>query len=493
MEQGKILIVDDDPLVREALSRILVTVRSYTTDTAGDGLDALEKLKENNYDLIFVDLMMPRMNGMDFLRETRKLYPSAPVVMITAAPTLDNAVNAMKEGAKDFITKPFKVNDVTSTADRLIGERRLLEKMASSNHEESIKKLNAELFSKLQEISILQTIGNELDGLYDNREIYEKIVEMATRLLRVKEACFGIVENGSVKIKKAVGLKEKEVSVAGTFLSNVVDAKKHYIASAGEASPYSGHALTSQLLALPLAMNNEIFGLLCVSNKADGTVFTDDEISLAQTFARKSAQRIENNALYEVFYNNMINTLKALVISIEARDIYTKNHSERVTSYALQIAEAMGLDSEEKDVIRFGGYLHDIGKIGVRDTILLKPGRLSDSEMSEIQLHPMIGANIITPLRFFPKEREIILYHHEKFNGKGYPEGRSGEHIPLNARILAVADTYDAMTSSRPYREALPHETAMEEIRRCSQSQFDGDVVRAFLQTPAGRGGSNGS
>jgi HD-GYP domain-containing protein (c-di-GMP phosphodiesterase class II) len=119
----------------------------------------------------------------------------------------------------------------------------------------------------------------------------------------------------------------------------------------------------------------------------------------------------------------------------------------------------------------------------VRDTILMKPGRLTPEERTEINLHPVIGGNIIKPLRFFPKERDLILHHHENYNGSGYPDGLAGNGIPITARILAVADAYDAMTSSRPYRAAMTHDRAAAELLRCSQTQFDGEIVRAFLQT----------
>lgn len=494
MEKGKILIVDDDQAVRDVLSDILCNAGGYKTDVAVNGLDGIEKIRGNNYDIIFTDLTMPGLGGMDLLREAVRMKPAVPVVVITGFSTMDNAINAMKEGARDFITKPFKIDRVTSVVERIMGERRLLGNIAvSGDYRASMERLNAELFKKLQEIAVLQSISTELDGLYNNREVYERIVEMATRLLVVKEASFGILEDGCLKIKMAIGSMQRDTAIAGSIMERVVNTKNYYIASFGEVNPYTGIPLTSPLFLIPLTINDEVFGILSLSNKADGTAFTDDEVSLAITFAKKAAMRIENNALYEVFYNNLINTLKSLVMSIEARDSYTKQHSERVTSISLQIADVMNLGEDERDAIRFGGYLHDIGKIGVRDTVLLKPGRLTPEEVSEIRMHPVIGDNIIKPIKFFPRERELILHHHENFDGSGYPDGLAGEEIPLIVRILTVADTYDAMTSSRPYRRARSHDFAIEELKRCSNSQFDGDVVRAFLQTPAGRGKAYGT
>jgi len=484
MQKGRILIVDDDPLVRDVLAAIFFTHGQYVTESAADGMAGIEKVKSGDYDVVFTDLTMPGITGIDFMRAAVKLKPSLPVVVITGNSTIDNAINAMREGARDFITKPFNVATVTSVADRIVGEKRLLSSIDNGDNRDSfIGRLNSELFKRLQEISILQAISTELDTLYNNKDIYEKIVEMAARLLTVKEVSFGIIEVGALKMRKAVGMSERDVPLSGTLFERVVTTGRHYLASFGETNPFTGALLTAPFFAIPFAINEEVFGIMCLANKGDGTAFTDDEVSLALTFAKKAAQRIENNALYEVFYNNLINTLKSLVISIEARDSYTKDHSERVTAYALRIADAMHLNAEERDALAFGGYLHDIGKIGVRDTILMKPGELTPEERAEINLHPVIGGNIIKPLRFFPKERDLILHHHENFDGSGYPDGLAGTNIPVTARILAVADAYDAMTSSRPYRPSRTHKLAAAELLRCSHSQFDAEIVRAFLQT----------
>ncbi len=490
MEAGRILIVDDDPIVRSVLSDLLETVGNYTTDCAEDGLDGIRKVTDNDYDIVFTDLTMPRLTGIDFLKETKKIRPQLPVVVITGHGTLDNAINAMREGAKDFITKPFNIATVASVAERTIGEKKLLEKLLGpGDYDGSVGRLNTELFKKLQEISILQALSTEIDSMYDNKKIYEQIVEMASRIIATREISFGIIENGWFKTKSALGTSLKHIPVANTLLAYVIESQTHYLAMNGEINPHTGTTLTSQFFSIPFTIHHEVFGILNFCDKVDGTGFSDGEVSLVLTFAKKAAQRIENNALYEVFHNNLINTLKSLVSSIEARDPYTQRHSDRVTRYALEIANVMNLSPEGKDAINFGGYLHDIGKIGVRDTILLKPDKLTPEEYAEIKLHPVIGDTIIKPIKFFPKEREVILYHHERFDGSGYPHGLAGSSIPLTARILAVADTYDAMTTSRPYRTALTHEQAVAEIKRCSNTQFDGEVVRAFLQTAAIKGG----
>jgi len=493
MHKEKVLIVDDDGIVREVLADILSTICGFEADTAIDGLEGLKKLQTNLYDIVFTDLNMPRLGGMDLLKESVRLYPSLPVVMITGLSTVDTAVSAMKEGAKDFIIKPFQIEKVVSVAERIIGERKLLKEIASdTSTEESIQRINAELFKKLQEISNLHAISLELDEIYNNKEIYKKIVEMAVKLLAVRHAFFAMVEGDSLRIRQSTGLGCQEFKIKGSIFEGVIQNKSYGIISNNRTGIFKELPLHSEILLIPFTLKEEVFALLGLYDKADNTAFTEEEIAIILTFAKKASLRIENNALYEVFYNNLINTLKSLVIGIEARDSYTKQHSERVAIYSLQIADVIGLGEEDKDAIRFGGYLHDIGKMGVRDTVLLKPGKLTPDEMAEIKLHPLKGDEIIKPIKFFPKERELVRYHHERFDGKGYPDRLEGHEIPLLARILSVADAYDAMTSSRPYREARTHEYTVQEIKRCSGTQFDPEIVKAFLQTPVGKGINNG-
>ena len=487
--RAKILIVDDDIVVRDVLKEIISQI-GFNCELAANGKEGLEKLKGSEYDMIFTDITMPVMDGLEFLKRIKDITPFTPVAIITGYPTLENAVEAMKEGARDFIVKPFNVEKIKTTIERLLKERRLMGNPKTIS-QEGLKK---ELIRRLHEIAILQSITSELDELYDNRIIYEKIVDMASRLLMAKEVTFGIIKSEKISIESSTFNEEiehatkKEIPLTEPF-EGLLKNRNYILLNPGEKNPLNGSLLKTQLIALPLIINGEVFGILTITDRIDRESFTEDEIYLAQTFAKKASLRIENNALYELFYNNLLNTLRSLIASIEARDSYTKQHSERVTNYALQISHVMGLSAEERESLQFGGYLHDIGKIGVRDTILLKPGNLTEEEMAEIRLHPVIGEGIVRPLKFLPSERQVILYHHERFDGKGYPEGLEGERIPLLARILAVADTYDAMTSTRPYRRALSHDEAIRELKANSGTQFDPEVVKAFLLTTAGKGG----
>jgi len=194
---------------------------------------------------------------------------------------------------------------------------------------------------------------------------------------------------------------------------------------------------------------------------------------------KQQKNEIEN--AYEKLHRTYRDTIATLSRAVDARDPYTSGHSERVASIAKKIAKKMGIPKKEFEQIELAAQFHDIGKIGVPDSILLKPGKLTDIEFNAIKDHPVIGTNILNNIEFLNESLPIILHHHETYDGRGYPNGISGAEIPLGSRIISIADTYDAMTSDRPYRKALSHEEAIREILKCRGTQFDSEIVDAAL------------
>ena len=174
--------------------------------------------------------------------------------------------------------------------------------------------------------------------------------------------------------------------------------------------------------------------------------------------------------------------LSVLSRAIEARDPHTRGHSVRVTALAESIALRLGWSEERLALLHVGGPLHDIGKLAISDEVLSKPGRLDDDELAQIREHPKLGARLLLRVSAFRKALPYVLYHHERWDGTGYPTGRAGEQIPVEARVLAIADAFDAMTSDRPYRRALSRDEALAEVERCSGTQFDPEIVSVFLE-----------
>lgn len=325
-KDARIMVVDDEATIREVLQRTLEG-EGYACLTASDAEDAISHLKKGDIDLVLTDIMMPGKTGVELLGDIRADYPDTAVIMLTAVADAQTAINAMKQGASDYVTKPFNLVEVMMSVDRALEKRSLL-------------------------------IANR-----DYRNLLEQKVEEQTEQIRI------------------------------TFLGAV----------------------------------------------------------------------------------------KSLVEALEAKDPYTNGHSKRVTEIAVTLAVELGLSRQEQDQIRLAGLVHDIGKIGVPEEILHKPDKLSDVEFEFIKEHPTIGEKILKPIINDRQVLAIVRYHHERFAGGGYPEGISGEDIPLGARLMAVADAYDAMTSSRPYRGALSPKKAKSQLLANRGSQFDPEAVDLFI------------
>jgi putative nucleotidyltransferase with HDIG domain len=236
----------------------------------------------------------------------------------------------------------------------------------------------------------------------------------------------------------------------------------------------------SSLMLVPLKIREKIFGVLTAAVCKGKHRFSEKELYYLAFMTQSAAHAIENLALYENIYQNLFATLYAFVKALEARDLYTRQHSSRVTGIALIIGRQLQCSTEELDIVNFAGHLHDIGKIGIRDDILLKPGRLTPEEYEKIKEHPVIGAGILEQLGLWEKERQIIRGHHERFDGTGYPDGLRRQEIPLLARILSVADVYDALASDRAYRQRMEESIIMKIIHEGAGTQFDPEVVAAF-------------
>jgi putative nucleotidyltransferase with HDIG domain len=233
-------------------------------------------------------------------------------------------------------------------------------------------------------------------------------------------------------------------------------------------------------IVIPVFIKSELLGILSVWEKPGHGPFTEEEVLLLLTLCRKAALSLENQFLYESLYQSLLETLKALVTTLEARDPYTRAHSQRVSHYATALAAKMGCNKEEQDIVTVAGFLHDIGKVGICDAILFKREPLTPAEYEIIKAHPIIGEQIVQHLGYFSREKSIIRHHHEWWDGRGYPDGLMKHQIPFLSRILTVADAFDAITTDRPYRAGRPFREALEELECWAGIQFDTEAVVAF-------------
>ncbi len=237
------------------------------------------------------------------------------------------------------------------------------------------------------------------------------------------------------------------------------------------------------IIAVPMVYQNKVLGVITLYSRKSRN-FSNEEIKALSIFASQAAIAMQESRYCEDIHVNYFNTMHTLVLAIEARDPYTRGHTERVTKYAMEVARVLKMHETELETLRYAAEVHDIGKISIPDFILNKPGRLTPAERAMIELHPVKGAEILDPLDFLRPAIPIVRHHHERFDGTGYPDGLGRDRIPLMSRILACADSFDAMTSERPYRRRkLSIDEALTEIKNNSGSQFDPHIAQLFIKT----------
>jgi HD-GYP domain-containing protein (c-di-GMP phosphodiesterase class II) len=278
-----------------------------------------------------------------------------------------------------------------------------------------------------------------------------------------------------------------DAALVGELKAELDSALPRLLANGRHAMTISAPDDTRTALAAVIPGLQHAAGVLCLGRSARTGAFLPDEKELLLGYAQNTALALERMRLGQNVEKNLINTITAFVNAIESKDRYLKGHSARVSLYSGEIASVLGHPMTEVLTVCRGGILHDLGKLTILDPILSKPGQLTSEEYLLVKDHVEVGYRILKPLGFLDRESLAVRHHHERWDGKGYPDGLAGEDIPLIARLVTTADAFDAMTSDRSYRKALPVEVATAEIARGAGTQFDPRVAEAFLAIPHGR------
>ncbi len=336
LRPARVLIADNESIVRESLARKLTNL-GYVCDCCDNGHTALKLIASKNYDLLLADIMMPEMGGVNLLKKFMEISPYLAVILVTSAVDIEVAVDSLKDGAYDYITKPFSLEEVSISVSRALEKRRLL------------------------------------------------------------------IENQS-------------------YRTNLEDQVAHRTRQLKEAMEVLEHTYHSTLVALSKALDSR-------NSDWDG-------------------------------------------------------HSLRVTMYTKRLAEQLGIDESGLQVIEQGALLHDIGKIGIPDELLRKPGNLTENEWRLMCKHPEIGYQILMRIKFLRGAAHLVLHHHERYDGTGYPGHLKGSEINFGARIFSIADILERLTSNRPFKTAISFEAASEKIARMAGTQLDPNIVEEFLKIP---------
>ncbi len=359
---------------------------------------------------------------------------------------------------------------------------------------------NARLFRKVQEraamLERLIEVGQVLSSHLDIDLVLDSALASVRDVLGARWCALRVLDEstGELVLKASLGMSPKlqeraaRVRPEGNLLGEVLEKGEPVVVEdlsadeSGRHLPYCALEMRA-LVVVPVKAGGKVLGTLKVYSPVPRR-WPEEEVEYLSVVAAQIGLALENARLYSSLREYYLSTVQALAAALEAKDVYTRGHSVRVAKWARSCARTLGLGAEEQEQVYLAGLLHDLGKIGVQEDILLKAGPLTPEERKEMESHPEVGARILEPARFPAEVISAVRYHHEDYGGGGYPAGLSGEEIPLLARIIRVADAYDAMTSARPYRRAFTPEEAREDLKRCAGQQFDPRVVEAFLRIP---------
>lgn len=481
LENKKVLVVDDNLDIIGALSDFL-ELNGCKIYTATTGKEAIDKVKHEDIDVALLDVRLPDINGVNLLNILKKENPALAVIMMTGYSTHKDIIEAMKNGASDFLLKPFEYDNLIMVMIRALRERALIldrEKFSKSlEDKKKIEILNRELQGKIKELTIMYNISTQFNAINIYDDVYEKMVNIAYDVLGASLCKFYLYDANSQELVLFKEKKDEEFSDEGGLL------KPDEIINAFNTSKRC--YVKDDTFTVPIVIKGETIGFLQVKKRKNGIEInpyqSENDIFFLKLIGEQASSQIENRILYESLFENVFKTHMSLITAINKRDSYTENHCKRVTDMSLNLAERLGLKNLEKDILRVVGPVHDLGKIGIPDMILLKPGKLTDEEYALMKSHSVLGQEILSQFEILSRESMIIRSHHERYDGKGYPDGLSGDGIPVCARLLAVCDTFDAMTTDRPYRKALTIEDALKEIERCAGTQFDPNIAHAFIK-----------
>jgi len=495
MTHNSILVVEHNTAYRNLIAAT-VSRLGYLCHTASDVTLALGLLDNHHFSVIISDIRWEMDNGTGILPRVCSIIPEAPVVIMTGYSGDYSFDRVFGAGAQEFIKKPFTTEELENRLKRIFHEIRL------GKENERLQQKQAELNEQLK---TLLSVATDLTGELDFERLFPLIIGKITEAMSAERTSLYMIdwERRELWTRVSEGIAPIRLKLGLGISGRVAETGEVICVKDAWELPYFNRDYDRQhkfrtraVLCMPISNRmGERFAVIQVINKRDQTHFTEKDLVLLSGLASQVGVALENALLYDeirLFFEGFIRTLSAVV---DARHPLTAGHSQRVTEYSLMIAEQMNLDPSRREVLKIAALLHDIGKIGIRDEILLKNGRFTPEERAEMNTHPTKTKEILEKFGFPKAMREIpdiALYHHEKVNGTGYPHGLKGDKMPLESRIMAVADVFDALTSPRDYPkytrdetfdcERMPLDKVISILEGDSGSHFDPMVVETFMR-----------
>jgi response regulator RpfG family c-di-GMP phosphodiesterase len=467
--EAKIFVVDDEESLREICQDVLED-EGYEVVLAKDGQEALAMLVDDqNIDLVVSDLRMPRMNGLELLRAAKEKKLSADFIVMTGFSTIETAVQCMQLGAADYLPKPFNIQHLLVKVEKVLKARkekkerkrlsnvvRMLNLSSALNNHLKLKPLIEEFISHIQKN--FNPAALALFMLSERNRFVKTVVK--GKLLRERKDFFSFVKHNAREV-----LNRGQSRLIDKYTYNMNEIEKFSLS----------------LMLVPMVSHTQKIGVIALLREGND-LFTSRDVQLLSIFASHAASSFQNARMYSRLQDLNKDIIRSYARAVEAKDVYTRGHSERVAAYALHLGIKVKLTDDELEKLYIGGVLHDIGKIGVPDHILNKPGRLTDEEFAVIKRHPVIGKEILSQVFFLKDIFPLVYYHHERLDGTGYPEGIKGDEISPLVRTLSVVDVFEALTSDRAYRRALPLDKVEEIMFSMSGSHLDSDLLEMWFK-----------
>jgi putative nucleotidyltransferase with HDIG domain len=461
--------------------------------------------------LLYTFIYLHRLNKASDHSEEKEVLPSIPSSRLPVLSNISNRIALLSEALieqkraesyrqkmtameKKEMAHLLEKETLSRQLERQLDETRQANLMVSGLNRD-LEEINASLNEAINRLSALNQISRMLGMEHDKKQIYRMAVSLPVELLQAEIGLLLLPEEDSenLAVEFSHGLGElksgfkRSLPASNGLASWVASNKKSLLVEDFDKqdrfSPVSSMGYRRRTaISAPIMIKDELIGVISLINRNDGTFFTDEDRTLLATIASETAMAINNALLLERIQRGYFSMVQSLIVAVESKDVYTKGHSERVTQYSLLIAEQMGLDMDQLEILQQAAVLHDIGKITIELSILNKPTALDKEEYDKIKDHPLTGFRILDPIDFNEKIKMCVLQHHERIDGLGYPNGFENPDILFEAKILAAADAFDAMTTKRPYRNPLSIQEALLEMKRCSGSQFDPDVVEVLTR-----------
>ncbi|MGE5178501.1 MAG: HD domain-containing phosphohydrolase [Bacteroidota bacterium] len=505
-----ILVVDDDRRVIDLL-QISLTQNGYQVNTALTGEDGLESVRQSPPDLIILDLRLPKKTGFEVCAALKSSKDTAhiPIVMVSASAEVDARLQGLMHGADDYLTKPFSPKELLIKVRRIFERIEKTELLSTKNRElesevarnrEDLLVRNKELRFQVYSLETLMELTHQLNSSLDLDHTLNTLILSVVGQLRVNSACLFLTDQREDPKRLDActfkGLKPEQARAIafpyeGAFVRALVPSDGDEIRPLALADLDHDPDLSGDVGALfaagitlvcPVLMTGRLAAILAVGEKVSGQEFQEHDKEMLRVLSESAGMAIENARLFKDLQDAYVSTVRLLVSRIEEKDPYTHGHTERVAAYAVGIARELGFVPDEVQRIQFGAFLHDIGKVHTEDHVLHKPGALTEEEWRIVKMHPVRGAEMVKGVRFLERVTDMIRHHHERVDGRGYPDGLKGDEITTAAKIVNVADAFDAMTTDRPYRAGLTVDQAIGQMTEKAGTQFAAEIVEVLVR-----------